>query len=77
MLKILKYIFGVITVLLAGYGLLTKNFQFAPWMLVAMSGFTLVMGISKFKEDQRGTGLNLMFASAFGFVVVLVILFLE
>lgn len=73
----MKYVFAVIVVMLAGYGLMTKDFQFASWMLLSLSGFTLTMGLLKYKEHQKGVGLNLMFASAFGFVVVLVILFMD
>lgn len=57
MFKLLKIIFGVITLSLASYGLITKNFEFQPVMTFFMGLFILIIGIEEFKKGRRGFGI--------------------
>ncbi|MBP2242962.1 hypothetical protein J2Z40_003544 [Cytobacillus eiseniae] len=56
MLKILRYVFAVITFLLASYGFFTKDFTFGEYMIFFMSLTMLVMGVESFKKGERGMG---------------------
>lgn len=75
MLKISRYFMGVVVLILAAYGLITKNFGMSRYMLLATAVYMLVFGLSEFKEARRENGLNLLFVCAFTLVVFVVILF--
>lgn len=75
MLKVSRYVMGGIVLLLAAYGLMTKDFRVTPYMLLVMAVYMLVFGLSEFKEGRRENGLNLLFVCVFTVVVVVVILF--
>lgn len=55
-LKISRIILSVITVLLAGYGLLTKNFMLQPLMVFFLGLLILVMGLDEFRKGRKGFG---------------------
>lgn len=76
MLKIMRHILGIIVIVLAGYGLITKNFSFAPFLILFVGAFMLVLGVSSFKEKRRENGLNFIFVSVCAFIVAVVIFLL-
>lgn len=65
MLKKIRIILGIIVLLLAGYGLITKNFVAQPIMMLGLSAFILVGGLTELKEGQKRRGYISIFLSAF------------
>jgi hypothetical protein len=56
LLKILRYVLSVITVLLATYGLISKNFQFNDIMIFLLGLTMLVMGLEEFQKERKAKG---------------------
>lgn len=56
MLKIVKIIAGFITIALAGYGLITKNFAAQPIMLICLAIFILTIGVNELQKDKKWYG---------------------
>lgn len=76
MLKKTRIILGIIVLLLAGYGLITKNFVAQPIMMLGLSAFILVGGLTELKEGKKRRGYINLFLSAFVlFILVQSILF--
>ncbi|MFC4024672.1 hypothetical protein ACFOUV_12785 [Oceanobacillus longus] len=55
-LKIIRIILSVITLLLAGYGLLSDNFVLQSLMIFFLGLLILVMGIDEFNKGKKGFG---------------------
>ncbi|KMK94924.1 DUF3953 domain-containing protein [Rossellomorea marisflavi] len=53
MLKILRFLFAIITISFALYGMLSDDFSYAPLMLLFMGGAMLVMGIEEYKNNKK------------------------
>lgn len=70
-LKILKVILSVIVIALAGYGLITKNFEFMPYMMLFLGVFMLVMGISELQAKKKTSAISFILAAAFLFFVAI------
>ncbi|OMC84495.1 hypothetical protein BK128_16520 [Viridibacillus sp. FSL H7-0596] len=71
MLMILRILFSIIALALAGYGLITKNFEFQVYMILFLGLTMLVMGIQDFKKREKFTGLLFMIVFAFSLIVVI------
>ena len=56
MLKIIRYILSVSTILLATYGLISKNFQFNEIMIFLLGLTMLVMGLEEFQNKRKVKG---------------------
>ena len=56
MLLTLRVVLGVIVIVIAGYGLMTGNFEFQPFMLLFLSLMMFVMGLEEFKKGRKGYG---------------------
>ncbi|WP_042221663.1 DUF3953 domain-containing protein [Oceanobacillus manasiensis] len=56
MLKILRNILSVITILLAAYGLITGNFEFQPFMILSLGLLMLVIGLIEFRKGRKNYG---------------------
>ncbi|RDU37189.1 hypothetical protein DRW41_10945 [Neobacillus piezotolerans] len=76
MLKLLRIIFSVIVISLAGYGLINENFEFQPVMMLFLSLVMLLMGIEEFQKGKKGTGwlsigvfIFILFVSMKGFIL--------
>lgn len=52
MLRILRYVFAAIGLLFAVYGLVTKNFEFQPYMMLFLGLMILVMGLEEFQKNR-------------------------
>lgn len=65
MLKILQLIFSIIAVALAGYGLITKDFQFQAYMMLFLGLTMLCSGLQEFQKNKKGTGWLLIGVFAF------------
>lgn len=63
MLKILRFLFAIITISFALYGMLSDDFSYAPLMLLFMGGAMLVIGIEKYKKNKKGLASCLVGAS--------------
>ncbi|MBM7602647.1 putative membrane protein YkvI [Metabacillus crassostreae] len=70
MLKFLQVIFSVAVISLAGYGLITEDFRFQPYMMLLLGVTMLVMGLREFQKGQKGYGL-------LSIVVFLLVLFVS
>lgn len=56
MLKFLRIILSITVISLAGYGLITENFKFQPYMMLFLGLSMLVMGLREFQKGQKGYG---------------------
>ncbi|MBO1511247.1 YczI family protein [Metabacillus bambusae] len=65
MLKILRYIFSIVAMLFAVYGLIKSNFELQPYMMFFLGLMVLVMGLEEFKKERK----------AYGWLFVIVCLF--
>lgn len=54
MLNFLQIILTVTVVSLAGYGLITEDFKFQPYMMLFFGLTILVMGLREFQKGQKG-----------------------
>ena len=76
MLKILRYVLSVITLLFASYGLITKDFKFGDFMIFFLGLTMLVMGLEEFRKERKVMGWCLiavfllsLFVSIEGFIL--------
>jgi len=70
LLKIIKAIFSIIGIALAGYGLATKNFEFMPFMMFSLGVTMLMEGLMEHKRKPRSFWAYMYIAtSLFGFFV--------
>ncbi|ETT80791.1 DUF3953 domain-containing protein [Viridibacillus sp. FSL R5-0477] len=65
MLKILRLISSVIVGGLAGYGLITDNFEFMPYMCLFFGVFLLVTGVSELQEKRNTSAIFTTLVAAF------------
>jgi hypothetical protein len=56
LLKNLHIILSITVISLAGYGLITRDFKFQPYMMLLLSLTMLVMGIREFQKGNKGYG---------------------
>lgn len=71
MLVILQLILAAIGMILAIYGLVTGDFQFQYYMMLALGLMFLVMGIQAFKDTKKGQGWLLLITALFTLFVVI------
>ena len=70
MLKTLRIVFAIITLVLASYGLITGNSGVvSPYMMLFMGAMLLVMGISEIKNERKQIGFISIIVSLFIFYV--------
>jgi len=55
-LNILQIIFSLITLAIAGYGIITGNFEFQAYMILFLSLTMLVVGIKEIKKNNKAMG---------------------
>lgn len=56
MLNVMKYIFGVVGLVLAIIGLVTGNLTYQPYLQLSLFAFFLVLGIIELQKDKKITG---------------------
>lgn len=66
---ILQILFSIITLALAGYGLITKNFEFGTYMILFLGLTMLVMGIQEIQQNKKLTGWLLIVVFVFSLFV--------
>lgn len=54
MLKLLQVILSIIVISLAGYGLITEDSRFQPYMMLFLGVTMLVMGLREFQKGHKG-----------------------
>jgi len=76
LLIILQLLFAAIGMILAIYGLVTQDFQFQDYMMLALGLMILVMGIQAFKDAKKGqawllfiTAIFVLFVTIQGFIL--------
>ncbi|WP_409250628.1 YczI family protein [Bacillus sp. SCS-153A] len=52
----LHIILSIIAISLAGYGLVTRNVKFLPYMMLFLSLTMLVMGLREFQKGNKAYG---------------------
>lgn len=60
LLKILHILFSIVALVLAGYGLITKDFQFQAYMILFLGLTMLLGGLREFKRDKKLWGWMLL-----------------
>ncbi len=65
MLKVLGIVLSVIVIALAGYALVTKNFEFMPYMYFFLGVLFLGMGIRELKAKRTTNSIVSFLGSAF------------
>lgn len=70
MLTIFQFLFSIITIALAGYGLLTNDSQFNVYTSLFAGLTLLVLGLQEFKSDKKFSGWFLI--SLFAFLMLIV-----
>ncbi len=71
MLKILRIILSVIVMALAGYSIITKNFEFMPYMMFFVGVSMLVTGVAEFQAKRKSNAIPSILAAAFLFFVAI------
>ena len=56
LLKFLQIILSITAISLAGYGVITEDFKFQPYMMLFLGLTMLVMGLREFQKGQKGFG---------------------
>ncbi|MFD2212092.1 DUF3953 domain-containing protein [Metabacillus endolithicus] len=56
MLKILRYVLSPVVLIIAVYGLITKNFDFQSIMILLLGLLMLVMGLEEFRKEKKTLG---------------------
>ncbi len=56
MLTILRIVFSIITLVLAGYGLVTNNTEYQAYLELSLGLLMLIMGIDEIKQGRKGWG---------------------
>lgn len=71
MLKKIRLILGIIVLILAGFGLITKNFVAQPFMMLGLFAFILVGGIDELNQGKKRRGYVSIFVAVFVLAVVI------
>jgi len=53
LINIIRVIFSIITLALAGYGLATQNFKFMPFMMFSLGVTMLMAGLMELKRKPK------------------------
>ena len=69
LLKIVRYVLSIITLLLASYGLITRSFKFGDTMIFFLGLTMLVMGLEEFRNERKVMGWFLIGAFLFSLYV--------
>ncbi|WP_313893263.1 hypothetical protein [Psychrobacillus sp.] len=70
MLKTLRIILSIVGVVLAGFGLITKNFEFMPYLMLILGISILITGGIELQIDRKGfTGYMCIIVFMFAFNV--------
>jgi hypothetical protein len=69
--KKLRLILGIIVLILAAFGLITKNFVAQPFMMIGLSAFILVGGLDEMKQGNKRRGYISIIVSAFVLIILL------
>ncbi|WP_260631710.1 DUF3953 domain-containing protein [Neobacillus niacini] len=70
MFKKLRIGLGIVVLLLAGFGLITKNFTAQPIMMLSLSAFILVGGLDELKNGRKRRGFISIILSIFVLAVL-------
>ncbi len=66
LLKFLQIILSITVISLAGYGLITEDFKFQPYMMLLLGLTMFVMGLREFQKGKK----------AYGWLIIVVFLFI-
>lgn len=66
-----RILFAVLTLLFAGYGFITKNYDYQLYMILFMGLMILTMGLQEFKQKRKGYGWLMVGVFLFSIAVVL------
>jgi hypothetical protein len=69
--KKIRIILGIVVILLAGFGLITKNFVAQPIMMLSLSAFILAGGLDELKQGIKRRGYISIFLAVFVLAVAI------
>lgn len=69
MLKLLRYVLSPVVLIIAVYGLITKNFDFQSLMILLLGLLMLVMGLEEFRKKKKTLGWLLIVVFIFSLFV--------
>ena len=70
MLKTIRNILSIGVLVLALYGLITKNFEYMPYLMIALSFLMLTTGVIELQKDKKAFwGYMCIGVSGFAFYV--------
>ena len=70
-MEILRITSLVIGMALAGYSLITKNFEFMPYLMFFVGVLMLVTGVAEFQAKRKSNAISSILAAAFLFFVAI------
>lgn len=71
MLTILRILFSILAISLAGYGLITKDYEYQAYMTLFLGLTMLIMGIQEIQQKRKKTGWFLIIVFAFSLYVAI------
>lgn len=71
MFKKIRLILGIIVLILALFGLITKNFVAQPFMMLGLFAFILVGGLDELNQGKKRRGYVSILVSVFVLAVVI------
>ncbi len=60
MLKILRRVLSIVTLLFIVYGLITQNFKYSPFMMFFLGLTLLFLGLEEFQKELKMYGWSLV-----------------
>jgi len=71
LLRILRFVFAILGIIFAAYGLITNDFQFQSYMMFSLGLMFLVMSIEEFTENRKAYGWLFLATSLFALFVTI------
>lgn len=69
MLKKIRYVLSPMIIIIAAYGLITKNFEYQSLMILLLGLMMLVMGVEEFQKERKTNGWLLVVVFLFSLFV--------
>lgn len=69
MLKNLRKIFAMLTLAIAGFAIISQNYEVLPYMMFSQGAMMLVMGLDEMEAKRKKSGVLFLAVSLFSFYV--------
>lgn len=67
--KKIRYVLSPMIIIIAAYGLITKNFEYQSLMILLLGLMMLVMGVEEFQKERKTNGWLLVVVFLFSLFV--------